>query len=152
MVYCLFHCSPKTRESAAPLIWSENAFLTAASTKACENAASTENPTTGRCALCVPAWLHGFFDGPAVLSESPCCTGRQDLVLQRSALTRGSAKAELHLKLWSCCPRHISLAKQLHKARELRGRYFSFPSYLRLSSLPFASPVFIFLSLSLRHI
>ncbi len=75
--------------------------------KACESGAivSTEHPTTSLWGVYMHQRGKWVLMGSAVfLSESPCCAGRQNLVLPQSALTHSSANTELHLKLRSCCP------------------------------------------------
>ena len=83
---------------------------------------------TGFCAVYM---YHRVFMVSAVSSESPCCTGRRDLVLPQSAVTQGSANTELHFKLWSCCPCRTSSQAARQTAREIRGeRFFSFFPFL----------------------
>lgn len=125
---------------------------------------SIEHPTAGLWGVYAPARVKWVLMGSAVfLSQSPCCAGRQNLVLPQSALTHSSANTELHLKLWSCCPCRL-LCQATPQTREIKeGIFRSLVSfYLRLSktftrfftsSSPFfpLSPSYFLHSSSLFH-
>lgn len=78
------------------------------------------------------------------LSESPCCAGRQNFVLPRSALTRSSANSRATFKNSGPAVPAALPAKATRNKREIEGGWGIFLSFFFL--------FFLYLPVSFRHI